>query len=113
MLKEAEAVQRLRDSGEFRKVHKAMELAVAQAQNDLEVNTNPHADAYYKLIWQSRKHMLACIDEFIDATIEKRRGAVQEFLRSLGIPEERIQNNLDDPLDFLMPASIGGPEHGN
>jgi hypothetical protein len=101
LLKEASEVQNLRNSPAFVKVHRAMETAVAVALNDLEINTNPHADAYYKLIWQSRKHLLATIDEFIDGIIQQRRDTIQEFFRSLGIPEDRIAQNLDANLDFL------------
>jgi hypothetical protein len=112
LLKEASEVQNLRNSPAFIKVHRALELAVAVALNDLEINTNPHADAYYKLIWQSRKHMLATIDEFIDGIIQQRRDTVREFFRSLGIAEDRITQNLDADLDFLT-SFTGGPHNGN
>jgi hypothetical protein len=113
LLKEASEVQALRDSSAFIKVHRALETAVAVALNDLEINTNPHADAYYKIIWQSRKHMLATMDEFIDGIIQQRRDTVQEFFRALGIPEDRIAQNLDANLDFLERLNIFGGPHVN
>lgn len=115
LFQESQAVAQLRDSVAFRKIYEVIRVAVLQAQNDLEVNTNPHADAFYKLIWQSRKHLLTQIDEYIENTINKRRDAVGEFLRSFGVNEDLIAKNLDSPLDFLMPGmgnSIGGP-NGN
>lgn len=108
LLKEAQEVQQLRNSPAFIKVHRVLETAVQVALNDLEINTNPHADSYYKLIWQSRKHLLTVLDEFIDGVIQQRRDTVAEFFRSLNIAEETIAKNLDASLDFLMP-SIGGP----
>lgn len=114
LLQEAQQIQQLRESLPFQKVYYALKMTVLQAQNDLEANTNPHADAYYKLIWQSRKHMLDAIDAFIDATIAKRREAIQEFLRSFNVDEDLIERNLDNPLSFLMPnLNAGGPTHGN
>lgn len=109
-MQDALSIQQLRQSPSFIKVYNALLTCVTAAKNDLRLNTNPHADAYYKLIWTSREDMLNALDQFIDSTIQKRRDAMQEFLRSLGIDEDKIERNLDSDLDFLTP---GGPHVNN
>lgn len=110
-IQDAERMQALRHDLSFNSVMGMLKECVDAAHTELERNENPRLDAWYKHIWLERKKMLDAINTYIDLVTQKRRDAVAELLRELGVPEDRIARNLDlsfQDLSFLNPEASNG-----
>lgn len=109
-LAEAKELGDLRNMPAFNKVMSVLKAAVEIARDDVLYNPDPRMRDTLVAEYRARNRMVNIVNEYIEAVVNKRRDVVSELLRSIGVNEDVIANNLDSSLDFLMPQDNGGPK---
>jgi hypothetical protein len=109
-LQEAKELGDLRKLAAFNKLMLVGNAAVEAARDQVLYNPDPRMKDALVAEYRAFHKLMRFFNEYIDGVINKRRDVVAELLRSVGISEDVIANNLDSSLDFLMPQDLnGGP----